>query len=140
MAFFTKDYSINDTYGLLKTRVVYRLFGPRVTGLVTGGIGAINGLSKVTGTPNIDMTDNSLYPTISSFGPYLDVANMYLNPTNNTFIARNSEPSTNFGSAFGAGYTITSLYHNIFEQSTLNFQNPPPNTATTCTIFSYIYN
>lgn len=139
MAFFTKDYSIADTYGLLKTRVVYRLFGPTVIGSVVGTIPTINGLSRLTNTPNIDMTTDS-YTNGISFGVGLDVTNMYATPTNNTFTASNSESSNNFGSTFGAGYTITSLFHNIFEQSTLNWQNPPANTATTCTIFTYIYN
>ena len=41
---------------------------------------------------------------------------------------------------YGAGVTLTSFYYNIFESSTLAFETPPANTATTCTIFGYVYN
>jgi hypothetical protein len=87
------------------------------------------------------MTSDSFANGIG-FGPYLDIVNMYANPTNNTFkfSGGTSESSSNFGTSFGAGYTITSFYYNIFESSTLMWQIPPANTATTCTIFGYIYN
>lgn len=41
---------------------------------------------------------------------------------------------------YGCGVTITSFYYNIFSSSTLAFESPPANTATTCTIFGYVYN
>ena len=65
---------------------------------------------------------------------------MYSSPTNNTFTYSNSDTSVTFGTNFGAGYTITSFYHNIFASSTLQWDQPPANTATTCSIFGYVYN
>ena len=35
---------------------------------------------------------------------------------------------------------MTSFYYNIFESSTLAFEEPPDSTAETCVIFGYIYN
>lgn len=80
------------------------------------------------------------FATYGSFNCTLNTANMYSNPTNNTFAYGNSDNSLSFGTAYGAGYTITSFYYNIFASSTVQFDVPPPNTATTCTIFGYVYN
>jgi len=46
IAFFTQNYTIGDTTGLLQTQSVYRLFGPVVTGGITGAITSINGLIR----------------------------------------------------------------------------------------------
>lgn len=113
IAFFTKDYAIADVTGLLKTKAVYRLFGTTVTGSVFGAIQNINGLVRNTTTPTLDMTASSFASSIT-FIPALDIANMYANPTNNTFLANTNSDATGFGTAFGAGYTITSLFYNIF--------------------------
>jgi hypothetical protein len=65
---------------------------------------------------------------------------MYTNPTNNTFTYSNTDSSNTFGNTFGAGYTITCFYYNIFSSATLQWASPPANTATTCTVFGYVYN
>lgn len=65
---------------------------------------------------------------------------MYSSPTNNTFTYSNSDSSVTFGTSFGAGYTISCFYHNIFASSTLQWDQPPANTATTCSLFGYVYN
>lgn len=131
---------MGDKTGLLTTKAVYRLFGPKVTGSITGAIPTINGISKLGSTLETEVTSNT-YASGVSFTHYLDYTNMYTNPTNNTFKhSGSSETSTNFGTSFGAGITITSFFYNIFESSTLSWQIPPANTATTCTIFGYIYN
>lgn len=80
------------------------------------------------------------YAVSGSFGVSLNTTNMYSNPTNNTFTYSNSDSSTTYGQYFGAGYTITSFYYNIFASSTLKWSQPPANTATTCTVFGYVYN
>jgi len=74
------------------------------------------------------------------FGVSLNTTNMYSSPINNTFTGSNTDDSVSFGSSFGAGYTITSFFYNIFASSTLQWATPPANTATTCTIFGYVYN
>lgn len=74
------------------------------------------------------------------FSTYLNTTNMYSNPTNNTFVYGNSDSSNTFGTYFGAGYTIASFYYNIFASSTVAWNTPPANTATTCTLFGYVYN
>ncbi len=139
IAFFTQSYSVWGVSGLLKTVAVYRLFGPVVTGSVVGALGSINGLARTGSTPDAEMS-SSKFALSGGFGQYLNTSNMYTNPTNNTFVASNSDSSTTFGTAFGAGYTITSLYYNIFASSTVQWNSPPANTATTCTLFGYIYN
>lgn len=65
---------------------------------------------------------------------------MYSSATNNTFTYGNSDTSNAFGTTFGAGYTITSFYYNIFASSTLQWNQVPSNTASTCTTFGYVYN
>lgn len=67
---------------------------------------------------------------------------MYANPHNNTFTYGNLDTASDalYGTMFGAGYTITSYYYNIFASSTLSWNQPPANTATTCTVFGYVYN
>lgn len=70
----------------------------------------------------------------------LNTSNMYSNPTNNTIIFSNSDGVNTFGTYFGGGYTLTCFYYNIFASATLAWATVPANTATTCTIFGYVYN
>lgn len=143
IAFFSQNYTVSGVTGLLQTLAVYRLFGPIVTGSVSGAISTINGLTRNSGgsgaTPNVELSANS-FATSGSFGVALNTTNMYSSPTNNTFTYSNSDSSVTFGTSYGAGYTITSFYHNIFASSTLQWDQPPSNTATTCTLFGYVYN
>lgn len=53
IVFFTQNYSIADATNLLQTQSVYRLYGPTVTGSLSGTINTINGLSRVTGGPDL---------------------------------------------------------------------------------------
>jgi hypothetical protein len=142
IVFFTQNYTVYGTSGLLQTQSVYRLFGPVVTNTITGAINTINSLTRSTGgsgaTPDIEL--GSSFTTSGSFSVALNTTNMYSNPTNNTFTYGNSDATTLNGAAFGAGYTISSFYYNIFSSSTLQWASPPLNTATTCTIFGYVYN
>jgi len=142
IVFFTQNYSVFDATGLLQTQAVYRLFGPAITKSIAGGINSINGLSKSSSgswtTPDIELSSN--FAASGSFSVALNTTNMYSNPTNNTFTYGNTDGTALNGSAYGAGYTITSFYYNIFASSTLQWTNPPLNTATTCTIFGYVYN
>jgi hypothetical protein len=80
------------------------------------------------------------FASFGSFWVALNTTNMYSNPTNNTFTNGNNDNVNTFGQTFGAGYTITSFYYNIFASSTLQWNQPPANTATTCSIFGYVYN
>ena len=84
------------------------------------------------------MTSN--WRSSGSFNVKLNTTNMYSSPTNNTFTYSNTNTDTTFGTYFGAGYTITSFYYNIFASSTLAWEQPPANTATTCSVFGYVYN
>lgn len=140
IAFFTQNYTVGGVTGLLQTQSVYRLYGPVVTGSVGSAISTINSMSRVTSSPDTEMTGN--WASSGSFNPQLNTTNMYSSPTNNTFtsINANSNTDTTFGTYFGAGYTITSFYYNIFASSTLAFENPPANSATTCSVFGYVYN
>lgn len=70
----------------------------------------------------------------------LNVSNIVLSPGNNTFVKGYSRTGLTYGTYYGAGITITSLYYNIFASSTLAFETPPANTASTCVIFGYVYN
>lgn len=70
----------------------------------------------------------------------LNTTNMYSNSVNNTFTYGNSDSSNTFGTKYGAGYTITSFYYNIFSSSTVSWNKVPSNTAATCSIFGYVYN
>jgi len=117
IAFFTQDYTVGGVTGLLQTRSVYRLFGPVVTGSVGAAISTINGMAKTTSTPNTEMTGH--FASSGSFSVSLNTTNMYSSPTNNTFTYSNTNSDASFGTTFGAGYTITSFYYNIFESSTL---------------------
>jgi hypothetical protein len=140
IAFFSQNYTVGTTSGLLQTLSVYRLFGPVVSGSVTGGLTAINGLARISSTSiNMEMSSTS-YSTSGGFGVALNTSNMYSSPTNNTFTYSNSDGANSFGSSFGAGYTITCFYYNIFASATLSWSSPPANTATTCTLFGYVYN
>jgi len=54
IAFFSQNYTVGGITGLLQTLSVYRLFGPVVTGSVTGSYGTINSLALNSGlTPNM---------------------------------------------------------------------------------------
>jgi hypothetical protein len=141
IAFFTQNYSIGDARNLLQTVSVYRLFGTVVTGSVSGSITAINSIS-IRGANNFGTYFSTNNPSSYSgytIGYYINTTNINSNPPNNTFVYGYGGSFT-YGSQFGCGVTITSLYYNIFSSSTVAFENPPANTATTCTIFSYIYN
>jgi hypothetical protein len=70
----------------------------------------------------------------------INVAKISSTPTNNTFTKGYTRSSMTYGSSFGAGITITSLYYNIFSSSTLSFESPPSNTSTSCVIYGYVYN
>lgn len=74
-----------------------------------------------------------------SLSYYINTTNINENPPNNTFRYGYSGSYT-YGTKFGAGVTLTSFYYNIFESSTLAFEEPPENTAETCTVFGYVYN
>ena len=140
IAFFSQNYTVGSTSNLLNTLSVYRLYGPVVTASVSGALTSINGLAR-TGSTSIDMEMSSASVASSgTFGVSLNVSNMYSNPTNNTFTYSNTASGQTFGTTFGAGYTITSFYYNIFASSTLQWATPPANTATTCTVFGYVYN
>lgn len=54
IAFFSQNYSVNTTSNLLQTLAVYRLFGPVVTGSVSGALSNINGLAR-TGATSFNM-------------------------------------------------------------------------------------
>ena len=76
-----------------------------------------------------------------TFNYYINTTNIVENPPNNTFrYGYSTNYNSTYGVKFGAGVTLTSLYYNIFESSTLAFETPPENTAETCTVFGYIYN
>ena len=140
IAFFSQNYTVGTTSNLLNTLSVYRLYGPVVTASVSGALTSINGLAR-TGSTSIDMEMSSASVASSgTFGVSLNVSNMYSNPTNNTFTYSNTASGQTFGTTFGAGYTITSFYYNIFASSTLQWATPPANTATTCSVFGYVYN
>lgn len=142
IAFFAQNYTVWGVSNLLQTLAVYRLFGPVVTASVSGALSSINGLARNTApgyTPDIEMSATN-FAVSNSFYQYLNTSNMYSNPTNNTFVFGNSDASASFGSTYGAGYTITCFYYNIFASSTVAWSSPPSNTATTCTLFGYVYN
>ncbi len=143
IAFFSQNYTANGVSGLLQTLSVYRLYGAGVTRAInTAGIPTINSLARNSGgtgaTPDISLS--SSFATSGGFSSSLNTTNMYSSPTNNTITFGNSDGTAAFGSYFGAGYTITSFFFNIFAGSTLSWAQPPANTATTCTTFGYVYN
>ncbi len=84
--------------------------------------------------------DANYFSPWGSFSTSLNTTNMYSNPSNNTFTYGNTYSPSTFGTYFGAGYTISSFYYNIFASSTVQWSQPPANTASTCTIFGYVYN
>lgn len=140
IAFFIPDHSIGDATNLLRTVSVYRLFGSGVTASIDAGtIGAINGLVTRPNSWNSDFSGSTSSSFSGTFNYGINTVNINSNPPNNTFTYGYSNTITNNGK-YGAGVTITSFYYNIFESSTLAFESPPPNTATTCSIFGYVYN
>ena len=140
VAFFSQNYTVGGVGNLLQTLSVYRLFGPVVTASVSGILTSVNGLARTGSVPmNMELSSYYYYSS-GSFGFMLNTSNMYSNPTNNTFTYSNTDSSNTFGNTFGGGYTITSFFYNIFASSTLQWATPPANTATTCTIFGYVYN
>jgi hypothetical protein len=140
IAFFSQNYTVGGVTGLLQTLSVYRIFGPITTGSVSGPITTINGLARNNGPPTDSELSSSNSVTNGGFSVSLNTTNMFSNPTNNTFTYGNTDSSVTFGQTYGAGYTITSFYYNIFASSTLMWDQPPANTATTCTLFGYVYN
>lgn len=140
IGFFTNNYTLGGVSGLLRTLSVYRLFGAGVNSAMSGVIGSVNSLT----TNALSYPDSDFTQTSTDFGSYLsyalNVSNIVSNPPNNTFSYGYSRSSLTFGSTYGAGITITSLYYNIFASSTLAFEKPPVNTSTTCMIFGYTYN
>lgn len=141
IAFFTTNYSIGDANNLLQTVSVYRLFGTVVTGSVSGALANINGL-LVRGANYFGTYFSNAYPSSYSgygLGYYINTTNINSNPPNNTFVYGYGGTLTNNGQ-YGCGVTLTSLYYNIFSSSTLAFENPPANTAATCSLFGYVYN
>lgn len=140
LAFFKQNYTVGTASGLLYTLAVYRLFGPVVTASISGGLQAVNGLARRgSSSPDIELSANS-WAEYGTFGVNLNTTNMYSSPTNNTFTYSNNDNANTFGSSFGAGYTITCFYYNIFASATLSWATTPPNTASTCTVFGYVYN
>lgn len=126
--------------GLLKTLSVYRLFGAGVNSAMSGVIGSVNSLTTTALTyPDSDFTQTST-DSGTWINYALNVSNIVLNPPNNTFSFGYYRSGLTFGSTFGAGITITSLYYNIFASSTLAFEKPPANSASTCLVFGYTYN
>lgn len=137
VAFFSQNYTVNNVSGNLRTLSVYRLFGASVNSAVTGVIGSINGMvQNALSSIDADFTASST----GGFMNYtLDVTKITATPPNNTFLFGYTR-SVTYGTTFGAGITITSLYYNIFASSTLAFEKPPANTAETCVVFGYTYN
>jgi hypothetical protein len=149
IAFFSQNYTVNNVSGLLRVLSVYRLFGPTVSGTIKNtAIGTLNGLSSsFSGTQltNIDFTSSS-WSAYGSFTYTLNTSNIQDNPPNNTFqLASSSLDTTNSNNAYGnglygGGITLTSFNYNIFTAAIVKFNSPPANTASTCSIFSYVYN
>jgi hypothetical protein len=140
IAFFDNTYSLSNVTGLLKTLSVYRLFGASVNSLITGVIGSVNSLTTTALTvPDADFTQSN-----TDGGSYinyaLNVINIIASPPNNTFSFGYLRSSLTYGTTFGAGVTLTSLYYNIFASSTLAFEKPPTNSSSTCIVFGYTYN
>lgn len=146
IAFLAQNYTVSNVTGLLRVLSVFRLFGPSVNNAVRSTtIGTLNGLSSsFSGTQltNIDFTATS-WAASGSFSYNINTSNIYDNPPNNTFlVGSNSVASAaTYGSgSYGAGVTITSFNANIFASAVVKFNSPPNNTATTCSIFNYVYN
>ena len=107
--------------GLLRTLSVYRLYGASVTSSISGLIPSINLLVSNAGltSPNADFSN--IAHTNGWMSYTLNVSNIISSPPNNTFSAGYSRPGLTYGTYFGSGITITSLYYNIFSSSTLAF-------------------
>lgn len=122
IAFFTQNYSIGDATNLLKTVSVYRLFGPIVTSSVSGALTTINSIT-VRGSNYFGTYFTNSYPssyTGYGFNYYINTTNINSNPPNNTFVYGYGGSFT-YGTQFGCGVTLTSLYYNIFSSSTVAF-------------------
>lgn len=149
IAFLAQNYTVSNVTGLLRVLSVYRLFGPVVTGKVQGTtIGTLNGLtSSAPGTQlsSIDFTASS-WSAYGSFLYAINTSNIQDSPPNNTFQLSSSGLDTSnsnnaYGSGlYGGGVTLTSFNYNIFASAIIKFNSAPANTATTCSIFSYVYN
>ena len=106
---------------------VYRLFGSVVTGSTSGSLTSVNSMLRHSPAINSDFT--STYVTYGSYmGYYLNTSNVIASPPDNTFAYGYANTIT-VNNQYGAGVTLTSLYYNIFEASTVAFENPPANTA-----------
>lgn len=134
IVFFSQNYTVNNVTGLLQTLSAYRVFGPVVCGSAASTLTTVNGLSLFSST-NSDQTST----TYGSISFTLNTSKIIDNPPNNS-ISYGYSTALTYGSTFGGGVTITSLYYNIFDSSTLQFESPPSNTASTCSMFGYIYN
>jgi hypothetical protein len=113
IVFFAQNYTVQNVTGLLRTLSAYRIYGPVVAGLATGALTTINGLA-LFGSTNSDQTSSS-YGSISYA---INTTKITDNPPNNT-ISFGFSTGLTYGSTFGSGVTITSLYYNIFASSSL---------------------
>ncbi len=109
-------------------------------------IGTLNGLTVSNlGLPSIDFTSTAWAHGSRGFTYALNTSNIVASPPSNTFLKGSNDIASWFGDTYGGGYygagiTITSFNYNIFQAATVKFTTPPANTATTCSIFSYVYN
>jgi len=115
IAFFAQNYTVQNVSGLLRTLSVYRIFGPVVASSIVGALTSINGLA-LAGSPNSDQTSTS-YGAIDYA---INASKIIDNPPNNT-ISYGYLNGLTYGTYFGLGVTLTSLYYNIFDSSTLQF-------------------
>lgn len=121
IAFFTQNHSISDATGLLRTVSVYRLFGPVVTGSITGTLTAVNGMTRHSNNGNMNSDFSYYYVTYGNYLSYsLNRSNVLLSPPDNTF-GYGYQNTITVSNQYGGGVTLTSLYYNIFEASTLYF-------------------
>lgn len=121
IAFFTQNHSIADATNLLKTVSVYRLFGPVVTESIGGSLTSINSMIRHGGNGNMNSDFSYYYITYGSYFQYfLNISNILLSPPDNTF-GYGYQNTITVNNQYGGGVTITSLYYNIFEASTLYF-------------------
>lgn len=143
IAFMSQNYTIDGVTGLLRVLSVYRLFGPAVVQSIQGSsIGTLNGVTAShSGLASMDMTADSWSYT-GTFSYAINTTNIKDSPPNNTIFPGTNTVATTYlpnGSYYGAGITITSFNYNIFAAATVKFNSPPASTATTCSIFSYLY-
>lgn len=144
IAFLAENYTLDGVTGLLRVLSVYRLFGPAVAQSIQGGaIGTLNGVTaSQCCLSSMDMTADS-WTYSGTFSYAMNTSNIQDNPPNNTIFPGSNTVATTYppnGSYYGAGVTITSFNYNIFAAATVRFNTPPSNSATTCSIFSYLYN